>query len=93
MSTPEMTDFTFIGTPEDMRAKGLLGFLSFTLNGLVAIQNVTLRRLPDGALVLRYPSRRSPCGHQIDYVAPANDGVGRAIELQVLAALSMEVKS
>ena len=93
MSAPEVTNVVFQGAPEELGRTGLLGYVTFTLNDLVHIKRVALRRSDRGSLVLRYPKRRLLCGHQVEYVVPVDDEVRRAIELQVLALLSTEVST
>ncbi len=75
------------------RAAGLMGWITFVLNGALKIDSVTLRRTRDGRLTLSYPSRRDRRGHEHFVIAPLGDEARVEIEKQVLAALDAEVAS
>lgn len=68
--------------------RGLLGFVSFTLDGRLRIDGVALRRTRDGRHSISLPRRR---GHVI--VRPLAAGGTRALEHQILAHLGLEAAS
>ena len=71
------------------RARGLLGYVKFTLNATVQVDGVTLRRSAAGRLVLSFPARRDVSGWEHPFVRPLDDATRVAIEQQVFAALGL----
>lgn len=69
---------------------GLLGWISFTLDGRLRVDGLTLRRTHDGRPVLSYPERTDQwgCGHP--YLAPLDDETRRHIEREVVRALKAQ---
>ncbi len=72
------------------RDTGLLGYVSFCLNGGLRIDGVTLRRTGDGRLVLSFPAKPGLTGAQFFYVRPLDSRTRREIERQVFRALKLE---
>jgi len=68
------------------RARGLLGFASFTL-GSFRLDSVALRRTRDGRFALSFPVRHDRSGRQHSIIRPVDDATRRAIEAAVLASL------
>lgn len=73
------------------RRQGLLGWLSFELDGSVVIDGVALRRAADGSPALRWPARRDGSGLLRYAVRPLSEDARLAIERQVLAAIEPEL--
>ena len=71
------------------RAKGLIGYVSFILNGTLHLDGLALRRTADGRLTLSFPSRRDGTGRQHFFLRPLDDVARREIEHQVFAALGL----
>lgn len=85
-----VTDLHYCEAPEEMSRSGCLGFVRFTLNGLVVIDGVALRAQKSGDLILAWPSRRDARGrsHPIALPLPAvRDEVNRAILDEVRVVL------
>ena len=73
------------------RDAGLLGFVSFLLDGMIRIDGVTVRRTADGRQALSFPARRDRDGRDHPYLRPVDDRTRRAIEAQVFASLGLGV--
>jgi hypothetical protein len=73
------------------RRDGLLGWLSFALDGSVLVDGVALRINADGSPALRWPARRDGSGLLRFAVRPLSDEARLSIEQQVLAALAPEM--
>ena len=87
----EVSEIRFhAATPADVE-RGLLGWTSFVLNGVVLIDGVTLRRSVENRPFLSFPERRVSGRRKHFYVRPLNDRARRDIEYQVLKALNLEV--
>lgn len=87
MTRLRVTDVRLARAPRRDRRSGLVGFVSFTVNGL-RVDACTLRRTVAGDHRISLPRRR---GHPV--VRPLTvDGI-RALEAQVLAALGLEAGS
>lgn len=68
---------------------GLLGFVSFLLDGMIRIDGVTVRRTADGRQVLSFPARRDRHGRDHPYFRPIDERARCAIEAQVFASLGL----
>ena len=75
--------------PQETSA-GLIGWVALTVNGLLRLDGLALRRTTDGRLVLSFPARRDGAGRQHFYVRPLDDVARRDIERQVFQALGLE---
>ncbi len=85
-----VSEIRFIAAPDAERALGLLGWVSFLLNGAVKLDGITLRRTRAGDLVLSFPERRDASGKQHAYIRPISDAARRDVERQVFAALRLQ---
>ena len=86
----EITDVHLAIPPEDSADRGLIGFVSFTLNGGLHIESLTMRQTSDGRLTLSYPSRKDQQDQRHFIVRPLNDEVRRDIERQIMDAICKE---
>lgn len=68
---------------------GLLGYVSFRLNGAIGVDGVTLRRTLDDRHVLSFPARTDSSGQQHFFLRPLDNQAREAIERQVLDALGV----
>lgn len=91
MSAIDLTDVRFIAASASDRAEGLLGYVSFTLNGLLRLDGLTLRRTLTKRLALSFPARRDRAGRQHPYYRPVDDAAREALEAAVLGALASAV--
>ena len=73
-------------------ARGLLGFVTCTLNGALRLDGLTLRRSLAGDLVLSYPTRKDRAGKLHAYYRPVDAAARLAIEAQVFAALGLQAE-
>ena len=76
-------------TPSDIGA-GLLGWVSFDLDGLLRVDGVALRRRLDGRLTLSFPCRKGRAGDSHPYLRPLDAQARAIIERQVFAALGLD---
>jgi hypothetical protein len=73
-------------SPAD-RERGLLGYVSVVLGGLVVIDSICLRRTRDNRLTLSFPEREDGLGRRHPLVRPVDDDARRAIEAAIIAAI------
>ncbi len=90
MSRTWVTNLTFAPAPRADTERGLLGWVSFDINGTWHIDGVALRRTNSGRLALSFPSRIDRHGLEHAYLRPTCDRARRVIERAVLAELGLE---
>ena len=83
-----VTAVRLVRAPRTERARGLLAFASFELNG-VRVDGATVRRSRRGSVVLTYPCRRDRRGLEHPYVLPVDPSLRREVEQVVLSALGL----
>ncbi len=83
-------DVHFIAATPSQEADGLVGWVRFTLNGIVHLDGVMLRRSVAGHLALSFPARRDRTGREHKFVRPVSAEVSREIECQVIKALGFD---
>ena len=69
---------------------GLLGWIECTVNGMLRLEGITLRRGTGGALALSFPARRDRADRERYYIRPLDDVARREIEHQIFRALGHE---
>jgi len=74
-------------SPADVR-RGLVGFVSVTIDGVLRLDGLTLRRTRDGRTAISLPRKR---GRAI--VRPLTPEATRSMEQQILAQLGLEAAS
>ena len=83
----QFDDIRFVAAgPEDVEA-GLLGWIGCTVNGMLRLEDLALRRSAGGQLALSFPARRDGADRQHFYIRPLDDTARREIEHQILRAL------
>lgn len=87
MNSATITEIRFSGASNPDRATGLLGYVSFLLNGSFRVDGVTLRRTAAGRLVLSYPARRDRRGRDHAIFFPIDDASRLRIERQVFRGI------
>jgi hypothetical protein len=75
-------------SPRDA-ARGLLGYVSLTVDGLLRLDGIALRRCLSGEIALSFPTRIDRAGKKHAYIRPVDDAARRAFEAQVFAALRL----
>ena len=75
-------------TPQKM-GQGLLGYISCTLNGLLLLDGIVLRRTLEGSLTLSFPARKDGMGKKHPFIKPQNTDIREEIRAQVLDALGI----
>ena len=86
----EITNVTFKSASAEDVKSGLIGWLAFTVNDVLRIDGVSLRRTADNRLTLSYPYRETAAGHEFYAVRPVDDITRRDIEHQVFTALGIQ---
>ena len=89
----QVHDVRFTSASASDADRGLLGWTIFSLNGIVRIDGVAVRRTLRGHVALAFPAKRDRAGRRRKFVRPMNAEVGREIEYQVLRALGLEERS
>lgn len=84
-----VTDVRCVAGSAEDAASGLLGWVSCTLNGVIRLEGIALRRTRDGRHALSFPARRDGTGQDHPYIRPLGDAARREIERQVFAALGL----
>ena len=84
-----VTEPRLIGAAPEQVRTGLLGFVSFTIAGILRVDGVTARRTLDGRLTLSWPERRDRAGIAHPILRPVNDGARRILEAAVFDALGI----
>src|SRR5262245_56461190 len=84
----EITKVRFMAANPTHVANGLLGWVACTLNGILRLEGIALRRTADNRLALSFPSHRDAAGNHHFYLRPLSDAARREIEHQVLSAIA-----
>ena len=79
----------FASAPNPERARGLLGWLTLEVDGLVLLDGVALRRTRGGGLALSFPARTDHRGRRRFCVRPIDDAARQAIEEAVMRAFGV----
>jgi DNA-binding cell septation regulator SpoVG len=83
----DISDVQFTAAPPADVERGLVGFTRLTLNGVLRLDGIAVRRTLEGHMTLSFPARRDRTGREHKLVRPVNAEIGREIEYQVLEAL------
>ena len=86
-----VTNVEFTPAPRANVRRGMLGWLSFDLDGTLHVDGVALRRTSRGRMALSFPTRFDRRGREHPFLRPTCDRARRAIERVVLAELGLEV--
>ena len=87
MADLRITDVRLTPAGASDEEAGLLGYVGFTINGVLALDGVTLRRAAGGRLYISYPARTARTGTRHPLVRPLGEAARLHVEAQVLAAL------
>jgi hypothetical protein len=88
--TPHVTEVRFQPADDQLRATGLLGWVTCLLDGRIRIGGVAVRRTRGDRLVLSYPFRDDGWGRRWHYLRPIDDATRVSIERQVMAQVDLE---
>ena len=86
---PVVSGVRYTPASQDQVRDGLLGYVSFLLDGRVRLDGITVRRTAAGEVRLSFPAKRTRSGDR-PYIRPIDDATREAIERQVFAALQPE---
>ena len=89
---PRIDNIHFIAATRRQSHAGLLGWLSFSLDGTLRLDGITLRKTMAGRLALSFPARTDASGQHHPIIRPVDDDARRRIEQAVLAALPFGVE-
>ena len=84
-----ITDVRFTSANSVQAEKGLLGWVSCTLNSSIRLSSIALRRTSDGRFALSFPARKDSGGNKHSYIRPLDDETRRDIERQIFTALGL----
>ncbi len=87
---PVVTDIRFHRADHRDLQTGLIGFVTFVLDGHTRVDGVTVRETRDGRRVLSFPAKKHRDGREHPYVRPVDDAAREAIEQQVLDAVGVD---
>lgn len=76
----------------DNATDGLLGWASCVVNNALYLNNIAVRRLIDGRLVVTYPSKTSNSEQKYFYFNPITREAKRAIDDAILGRLDLGAK-
>lgn len=88
----ELSDLRFSSAGPREFAVGLLGWLSFVLNGVLRVDGVAVRRTMDGRMSLSFPERVAQDGRRHPIVRPIDGHARAALEAAVIDALEVELR-
>ncbi len=80
-------------TTPQLRATGLYGFLTFTINDAIEVSGVAYRQTREGEPCLSFPKREDQYGDEHFIIRPKNSETLSAIEDQVFKALGIFYES
>jgi len=84
---PTISLATFIPAPPELQGDGLLGWVSFKLDGALLVTGVALRRSRAGQYVFSWPVHRGRNGRDHHIVRPLDDAARIALEAELLLQL------
>lgn len=87
----EVKGITFTPAGRLERDRGLLGWVSATLDGRLRVDGIAVRRTRRGRLTLSWPCRDDRHGQRHYLLRPIDDVARREIERQIFEALAVEV--
>ena len=87
--SPRISILAFTSAPAAEQERGLLGWLTLDVYGVLQVDGVALRRTRDERLALSFPTRRDHTGRVRSVVRPMGDEARRALEGQILAELGL----
>lgn len=82
-----VNDIKFLPAAPDLRATGLRGWATVTVDDTWVFASIGVRRAASGEFVLAFPTRRDGSGHEYSYYRPTGPEVRNAIEDAVLGEL------
>lgn len=86
----DIRDVHFTAAPPADVETGLLGWARLTLNGVLKLDAIAVRRTLTGHVTISFPARRARAGKEHKLMRPVNAEVGRELEHQILTALGFE---
>ena len=88
-----VNEVTFHTAPALDRARGLLGWVSFVVDGRLRLSSIAVRRTLEGRMALSFPARIDGAGNQRFYIRPLDNHTRHEIERQVFQAIGLEIKN
>ena len=88
---PIITTVLFTPASADLASRGLLGWITCTLDHSLVLDGIALRRTRRGRLSLSWPARRDGAGRDHHVVRPLHDHARHVLEQQILDQLDVDV--
>ena len=85
-----ITDVRLVRASASDARSGLLGFVSATVNGILGLDGITLRRTREGRLALSFPARRDRHGSEHPFIRPLDDAARQVVEREIFAQLDLD---
>lgn len=85
-----VSDIRFTQAPNGLQESGLLGWIACTINRVLVLDGLCLRRTADDRLTLSFPERLDRSGRRHHIIRPVDDRARREVEHQVLQALGLK---
>lgn len=82
-----VTDIRFLPAAPDLRATGLRGWATVTVDETWVFASIGVRRAASGRYVLAFPTRRDRSGNEYSFYRPTGPEVRKAIEDALLGEL------
>jgi hypothetical protein len=89
--TPHVSEVRYLPADADLRATGLLGWVSLLLDGRLRAQGIGVRRTQSGRQTLSFPFRDDGYGKRWHYLFPIDEQTRSSIERQVFEQLGDQV--
>jgi DNA-binding cell septation regulator SpoVG len=89
---PIITSVTLTPASADLISRGLLGWITCTLDHSLVLDGIALRRTRTGRLALSWPARRDGAGRDHPVVRPLHDHARHLLEQQILGQLGGDVR-
>jgi hypothetical protein len=89
--SPHVSEVRFLPADDDLRATGLLGWVSILLDGRLRVQGIGVRRTQSGRPALSFPFRDDGYGKRWHYIFPIDEQTRSSIVRQVFAQLGDQV--
>ena len=83
----QITDVQLVEADAEHQARGLLGWLTFKVDGVLIFDGFTLRKTREGRLTLSYPAQDDATGRRRPVVRPLDDEARQQIEALIFAEL------
>ncbi|MFT7464311.1 MAG: hypothetical protein ACI9EF_002664 [Pseudohongiellaceae bacterium] len=85
-----ISDVKLVEASDAEQQRGLIGAVSFTVERVLRLDGISLRRVSRGGYTLVFPARRDDHGLLRPYMSPMDGNSRRSLEGSIVAALELE---